>query len=88
MSISVGAETLARYRLNLNFPADDRTIIVNGERREVLTDDRMTIVNSDSHEIPADNRMIIVNGNRQEIEWLCNELSEWVGIQAMPWREL
>ncbi|PSN80548.1 serine/threonine protein kinase [filamentous cyanobacterium CCP4] len=53
IGISAGAETLTRYRLNLNFPSDDQ--------------------------------MIIVNGDRREIEWLCNELSEWAGIQARPW---
>lgn len=34
----------------------------------------------------ADARMIVVNGDRREIEWLCNELSEWAGIQVKPWK--
>jgi len=52
--LSAGAETMARYRLNLHCPSNKQLMIVNGERRE--------------------------------IEWLCNELSEWAGIQATPWR--
>ena len=53
--LSAGAETMTRYRLNLNFPVA--------------------------------NQMMIVNGDRREIEWLCNELSEWSGLQAKPWRK-
>jgi serine/threonine protein kinase len=28
---------------------------------------------------------IVVTGKRQEIQWLCDELSEWTGIQAKHW---
>ncbi|MBD1917684.1 MULTISPECIES: serine/threonine-protein kinase [Cyanophyceae] len=56
MSISAGEDVPTRYRLNLNFPADDQ--------------------------------IIVVDGDRQEIGWLCNELSEWTGIRAKPWRNL
>ncbi|MBW4696033.1 MAG: serine/threonine protein kinase [Lyngbya sp. HA4199-MV5] len=28
---------------------------------------------------------ILVTGKRQEIQWLCDELSEWTGIQAQHW---
>ncbi|MBD2234332.1 hypothetical protein [Phormidium tenue] len=55
MGISVGAETLTRYRLSLKFPSNDQ---------------------------------MIIEGDRREIEWLCNELSEWADIQAMTWRNL
>ncbi|MBD2102658.1 serine/threonine-protein kinase [Leptolyngbya sp. FACHB-261] len=34
----------------------------------------------------ASNQMMIVKGDRREIEWLCNELSEWAGIQVKPWK--
>ncbi|MBD2110896.1 MULTISPECIES: hypothetical protein [Cyanophyceae] len=33
----------------------------------------------------SNDQMIIVYSTRREIEWLCNELSEWAGIQAQPW---
>jgi hypothetical protein len=56
MSLSAAAGSESSYQLSLNFPTDDR--------------------------------MIIVNGNRQEIAWLYNELSEWTGLQATPFRYL
>ena len=33
------------------------------------------------------NDIIIVGGKRQEIQWLCDELSEWTGLQAQHWEE-
>jgi hypothetical protein len=45
------------------------------------------IVNGARREIPADDRMIIVNGDHQEIEWLCNELSEWADIKVRALRQ-
>ncbi|HEY9897136.1 MAG TPA: serine/threonine-protein kinase [Candidatus Sericytochromatia bacterium] len=69
MGISAGLVKMPSYRLSLNFPADDRVLIVNGVRRE----------------IPADDRMIFVNGDHREIEWLCNELSEWADIKVRAW---
>ena len=69
MGLSAGLITMPSYRLCLNFPTDDRMIFVNGAHRK----------------IPADDRMIFINGDHREIEWLCNELSEWADVKVRAW---
>jgi hypothetical protein len=34
---------------------------------------------------PSHQQLLLVNGERREIAWLCNELSEWTGLEAKPW---
>ncbi|WOD36993.1 serine/threonine-protein kinase [Nodosilinea sp. E11] len=84
---------------NIAFQKKDRTVFVTfdrlkgGEKIVILQGELMGIsagaANRTSYRInlnfSSNDQMIIVYSTRREIEWLCNELSEWAGIQAQPW---
>ncbi|WOD36996.1 serine/threonine-protein kinase [Nodosilinea sp. E11] len=93
------ARVLPNTSTNITLQKKNRAVIVTLNLLEsvespVVFQDRLVGISVDAETLTryrlslkflSDDQMIVVDGDRQEIEWLCNGLSDWAGIQAKSW---
>ena len=90
---STSANVTFRKRLNPEREVMVTLTLLKGTGSKAIFEGKLAGISAGAHTLAryrlslkfrSNNQMIVVDGDGQEIEWLYNGLSKWIGIQAKP----